>query len=117
MANLKKLEKRDITRVKIGKGEYAILTKQEIKLIIQEILKNEIDFYSEKALLNRKVDIEKSIMGKIVEIEKSIDAFIEYKFDKLAEKVCDMLISRKFDEEVQKKAKELIDKKDAKGRF
>jgi hypothetical protein len=115
MAHLRRLEQSDI--LSIDANNTILTTKIEMRNFIREFVKSEVANFPDNFLLNQKSELQTLIEQKFLVIEKSIDAFIEYKFDKLSEKICEILITRKFNEEVEKKAQELITKKQAKGKF
>jgi hypothetical protein len=123
---LKKLESSDLLSLKDSNGDFLVFTKQETTRVIREFIQAEFEEElkqisinlgsSEKSKIEKKVKetlkrIEDSADEKIKNIEASIDAFIQYKFDLLSEKVCDLLINRKFEEEVNKKVEERLKKR------
>jgi len=115
---LKKLESSDLLPIKDKNGDFLIVTKQETTNIIREFVKNEVLNFSDNFIDTQNKTFQKNVDSRMAYIEKSIDAFIEYKFNLLAEKVCDMLINRKFNEEVNRKVEEHINnKKKYKGKF
>ncbi len=119
---LKKLEASDLLSIKDSNGDFLVFTKQETAKVIKNFIYTELgeelnDISSNIASVEKK-KLEKIVNKKLLEVEASIDAFIAYKFDLLAEKVCEMLINRKFNEEVDKKAEELLrQKKEERGKF
>lgn len=114
---LKKLESSDLLSIKDSNGDFLVVTKQETTHIIKEFIKNEVINSADDFSSKQRKAMEKRVEANLDKIEKSLIAFIDYKFDMLAEKACDMLITRKFNEEVLKKAEELITKKKLKGKF
>jgi len=108
---LKKLESSDLLPIKDKNGDFLIVTKQETTNIIREFVKNEVLNFSDNFIDTQNKTFQKNVDSRMAYIEKSIDAFIEYKFNLLAEKVCDMLINRKFNEEVNRKVEEHINNK------
>lgn len=122
---LKKIEESDILRVDFNDTSL-IITKQEtaniVRSFLQAELNNEIASLKEhftnvtEDIINNNLFKEK-VDNRINEIEKNIDAYIEYKFDLLAEKICNHLLTRAFNEEVERRAKELLEKKKLKGKF
>jgi hypothetical protein len=126
--SLKRLEASDLLTIKDKNDDYLLVTKQETAKIIRDFISEEIgnipDDISEKHKkellyeINKKMSfVEKTIKDRLNELEKELSAFIDFKFDTLAEKACDMLLTRKFMEEVDKKAEEKLIKKQAKGKF
>lgn len=113
---LKRLESSDLIPMKDSNGDFLVVTKQETTKVIHDLVKAEIMNAGDDFIHNQRKELEAYISKRFTHIEKSIDAFIEHKFDTLAEKVCDMLITRKFTEEVNKKVNEKINKK-INGRF
>lgn len=116
---LKKLENSDLLSIKDSNGDFLVVTKQETTKVIKDFIEaqfsNELDEMSRNIATSEKRKLEKIVTDRLNDIEKNIDAFIEYKFTLLSEKICDMLITRKFGEEVNKKADELLLKK--RGKF
>jgi len=125
---LKRLEASDLLTIKDEMNDYYVVTKQETAKVIRDIITSEIgnipDEISEKHSknilneLNKKMsDVEKNVNRRLNDIEKEIAAFIDFKFDILAEKASELLINRKFMEEVNKKAEQKLLEKQAKGKF
>jgi hypothetical protein len=125
---LKKLENADLVTLKNELDNVYVVTKQETAKVIRDYVVNEIGNLpyeisnKRKDELSKLVDdkmseIEKIILNKMSSIEKELAAFIDHKFDSLAEKACDMLLNRKFLDEVNKRAEELLLKKEMKGKF
>lgn len=111
---LKSLSSDDILPLKDANGDYLVVTKQEVAYNIRELLRNEMNFFIDEEIDNRKREYKAISDKKIKEIEKSIDAMISFKFDLLAEKICDALITRKFNEEVERRVNLLLEKKSKK---
>lgn len=114
---LKRLEATDYMQVKDVNGDILVVTKQETKAVIREMLEYEYELLSKRVIQNVENRLTKLVDGKVNQIERDAEAFMNFKIDQMAEKICDMLITRKFKEEVEKKAEELILKKQAKGKF
>lgn len=101
----------DLINLNDSVGQTLLLTKIETKSIVKEYIESEFD-----ALLHQKVNNTLKEIGgnadkRIEEIEKSVSAYIDYKFDKLSEKICELLLHRKFNEEVERKVKERLNKR------
>lgn len=125
---LKRLESSDILPIKDANGDFLVVTKQETANVIRDFIYSELENHiddvnnkfktiSENIGNKEKKQLTIAVNDKFTEIEKSIDAYIQYKFDELAEKVCDLLITRKFNEEVQKKVEERLLKKQMGNKF
>lgn len=118
---LKRLESSDLLSIKDSNGDFLVVTKQETAKVIKDFIY--LNFGEELNEISNNIgSVEKKKLEKIVNqrldvVEKSIDAFIEYKFTQLAEKVCEMLINRKFLEEVNNRAEKLLEEKFKKGNF
>ena len=121
MPRLKRLDATDLLKVPTDNDDYLVVTKQEVANIVRTFIQNEIGNLPDEISRSHKDDLIKSINQKIAVIEKELSAFVDYKFDKLAEKACEMLIARKFTEEVeskvQQRAEKLINEKLKKGKF
>ena len=121
MSRLKRLDATDLLKVPTENDDYLVVTKQEVANIIRKFIQNEIGNLPDEISKTHRDDLLKSINQKISIIEKELSAFIDYKFDALAEKACDMLISRKFNEEVERRVLErteyLLTEKQKKGKF
>lgn len=121
MPRLKRLDATDLLKLPTENDDYLVVTKQEVANIIRKFINNEIGNLPDEIAKNHKDELIKHINQKVSIIEKELAAFVDYKFDMLAERVCDMLISRKFNEEVDKrvqdKAESLILEKQKKGKF
>ena len=121
MARLKRLDATDLLKIPTDGDDYLVVTKQEVANIIRKFIQNEIGNLPDEIAKNHKDELIKHINNKVAIIEKELSAFIDYKFDMLAEKACDILISRKFNEQVdkrvQERAEQLITKKNLKGKF
>lgn len=114
---LKRLEATDYMQVNDANGDILVVTKQETNAIIRGMLEHEYELLSKRVIQNVENRLTKLIDSRFSQFEKESEAFINFKIDQMAEKICDMLITRKFKEEVEKKAEELILKKQAKGKF
>jgi hypothetical protein len=127
-SSLKRLEKKDLLSIKDSNDDVYVVTKQETANVIREFVKNEMDNLSDELSESRKKKLIKEVNDKmgnvedvlnkrLAEITKELAAFIDYKFDELAERACDMLITRKFLEEVDKRAEQKLLEKQARGKF
>lgn len=125
---LKRIEPSDLLTIKDEKDDYYVVTKQETAKVIRDFIASEIgnlpDEISEKhkkrifdELNKRMLAIENMMTTRISEIEKEIAAFIDFKFDNLAEKASELLINRKFMEEVNKKVEDKLLQKRTRDRF
>lgn len=114
---LKRLEATDYMQVRDGNGDILVVTKQETKAVIKEMLEYEYELLSRRAIQNVQNKLTELVDSKFSQIERDAEAFVNFKTDQMAEKICDMLVTRKFKEEVEKKAEELLLKKQAKGKF
>lgn len=125
---LKRLESSDLLTIKDENEDYYVVTKQETAKVIRDFITSEIgnipDEISQKHKqrlldeIDKKMSaIEKVVSDRLNDMEKEIAAFIDFKFDKLAEKASELLINRKFMEEVNKKAEQKLLEKQAKGKF
>lgn len=121
MARLKRLDATDLLVLNTEGEDHLVVTKQEISNTIKKYVEKEVGDLPELISKKYKDELLKKIDVKISVIEKELSAFIDYKFDQLAEKACDLLISRKFKEEVERRAEEIaeqkINKKNSKGKF
>ena len=121
MARLKRLDATDLMVLPTEDENRLVVTKQEVVNILRQFIQNEIGNLPDEITKTHKDELIKNINQKMSVIEKELSAFIDYKFDMLAEKACEMLINRKFNEEVNKRvnerAEELIRIKKSKGNF
>jgi ABC-type sulfate transport system substrate-binding protein len=108
---LRTLSEGDLINLKDKDDNFLVITKIETKNVIREFIKDEFDFLTNKVVINQSKEIEKDVNRRIEAIEKSVSAYIDYKFDKLSEKICELLLTRKFDEEVDRKVKERLNKR------
>ena len=114
---LKKLEATDYIQIHDGNGDILVVTKQETRSVIREMLENEYELLSKRSLKKVEDDLAELVNQKFSIFEKDAEAFINHRIDQVTEKICDMLIMRKFKEEVEKRAEELMIKKLSKGKF
>lgn len=121
MERLKRLDATDLISIPKDNNTYFAVTKEEVRSILKKYIKEEVDNIPEIISENHKNNLIKLVEQKISIIEKELDAFIEHKFNLLAEKTCELLLNRKFNEEVAKKAEEraeqLLSQKLKKGKF
>jgi hypothetical protein len=110
MPRLKRLDATDLLTIPNETGDLLVVTKQEVANIIRKFIQNEIGNLPDEISKTHKDELIKHINQKISIIEKELSAFIDYKFDALAEKACEMLISRKFTEEVESRVQERAEK-------
>ena len=108
---LRTLADGDLINIKDKDDNFLVITKIETKNVIREFIKDEFDFLTNKVVINQSKEIEKDVNRRIEGIEKSVSAYIDYKFDKLSEKICELLLNRKFNEEVERKVKERLNKR------
>jgi hypothetical protein len=107
----KRLEETDYMKVNDLNGDVLVVTKQETRSVIKEMLEYEYELLSRRAIQNVNVRLTEFIDEKFNLFQKDAEAFINHKIDQMAEKICNALITRKFNEEVEKKAEELLLKK------
>jgi hypothetical protein len=119
--SLKRLENSDLITLKDELDNLYVVTKQETSKVIRDYVANEIGNLPDEISGRHKKDLQSALDQKMRTLEKELVAFIDYKFDTIAEKACEMLINRKFIEEVNKRVDEKIEKllleKQKKGRF
>jgi len=114
---LKRLEASDYIQIRDANGDILVVTKQETRSVIHEMLEHEYKLLSHRVIKKIEDDLTKQIEENFKTFEKDAESFINYKIDQTAEKICDMLITRKFKEEVEKRAEELLTQKQIKGKF
>jgi hypothetical protein len=118
---LKRLENSDLITLKDELDNLYVVTKQETSKVIRDYVANEIGNLPDKISERHKKDLQSALDQKMKVLEKELVAFIDYKFDTIAEKACEMLINRKFIEEVNKRVDEKVEKllleKQKKGKF
>lgn len=114
---LKRLEASDYIQIRDANGDILVVTKQETRSVIHEMLEHEYKLLSQRVIKKIEDDLTKQIEENFKTFEKDAESFINYKIDQTAEKICDMLITRKFKEEVEKRAEELLRQKQIKGKF
>lgn len=114
---LKRLEATDYLQVRDGNGDILVVTKQETKAVIKEMLEYEYELLSRRAIQKVQDILTEQIENRISQFEKEADAFINHKIDEMAHKICDMLVMRKFKEEIEKRAQELLLEYKANGKF
>lgn len=114
---LKRLEASDYIQIRDANGDILVVTKQETRSVIHDMLEHEYKLLSQRVIKKIEDDLTKQIEENFKTFEKDAESFINYKIDQTAEKICDMLITRKFKEEVEKRAEELLRQKQIKGKF
>lgn len=114
---LKRLEKGDYIPIHDNNGDILVVTKQETKAVIKEMLEQHYQLLSQRSIQKLENNLTKLVESKTTQIETDAEAFINHKIDEIAYKICDMLITRKFKEEVEKRAEELLRLKQTKGGF
>lgn len=114
---LKRLESTDYMQINDSNGDILVVTKQETKAVIREMLEDEYNLLFKRSIKKLETNITQFVENNISSFEKDAEAFINHKIDQAAEKICDMLVMRKFKDEVEKRAEELLLKKQAKGKF
>jgi hypothetical protein len=118
---LKRLDQTDLLTVEDKNGDYLVVTKQEVTKIIREFITSEIGNLPDEISERHKKDLSLRVNNKMLDLERDLLAFINYKFDSVAEKACEMLLNRKFNEEIDKrveiKVEQLLLEKQKKGRF
>ena len=91
--------------------EVHILTEQETRSIIKEMIYKEIDFHSSEVIEKFKEKSEENLSAGFWHVDEELNKFINRKFDALSDKIVDMLITRKFNEEVEKRVNEKLKQK------
>jgi hypothetical protein len=121
MARIKRLDATDLLSIPTEGGNHIIATKQEVAKHIKDFISIEIGNLPKEMADKHKKELVVNINEKMVLLEKELIAFIDYRFDSIAEKACEMLLNRKFTEEVNRKVDERIEKiildKQKKGKF
>ncbi len=102
----------DLLPIKDRNDDFLVVTKIETKNVIKEYINDEFKFLTQKVVNTHRESLEGDIDSRMAFVEKSVSAYIDYKFDKLAESICDLLITRKFKEEVERRVNERLSKKD-----
>ena len=110
---LKRLDASDLLTIKDENEDYYVVTKQETAKVIRDFVINEIGNLPDEISEKHKIQIldelnKKLINNRLSDIEKEMAAFIDFKFDTLAEKASELLINRKFIEEVNKKTEQKL---------
>ena len=124
-ARLKRLEESDYITIKGEKKEITVVTKQETRSVIKELIEKECGPALIKATTNIlstfdtmiESNIKPEMNEKFSTMQKDVVAYIDFKIDILSQKICDMLITRKFNEEVDKRVNEKFEKLKTKGKF
>ena len=121
MSRLKRLDATDLLSIPTEDNNHFVATKQEVAKVIREFVIGEIGNLPNEISDRHKKELSVKINEKMVVLEKELIAFIDYRFDSIAEKACEMLLNRKFTEEVNKRVDERIEKtileKQKKGKF
>jgi hypothetical protein len=123
-ANLKKNEPSDYITINGANKEVTVISKQETKLIINELIMKECESSLKKATrdllltYDKMIDenIKPDLDEKFLHLQKEVVAYIDFKLDILSQKICDLLITRKLNEEVDKKVSEKLQQA-RKGKF
>ena len=124
-ARLKRLEESDYITIKGEQKEITVVTKQETRSVIKELIEKECGPALIKATTNIlstfdtmiESNIKPEMNEKFSTMQKDVVAYIDFKIDILSQKICDMLITRKFNEEVDKRVNEKFEKLKTKGKF
>ena len=124
-ARLKRLEESDYITIKGEQKEITVVTKQETRSVIKELIEKECGPALIKATTNIlstfdtmiESNIKPEMNEKFSTMQKDVVAYIDFKIDILSQKICDMLITRKFNEEVDKRVNEKLEKLKTKGKF
>ncbi len=108
---LKKADSGDYLPIENNNGDILLVTKQETILVIREFIRAEIgNLREDDTLILERKRIENILVDKIHRLEKELEAYVNYKFDTIAEQLCEKLLTRKFNEEVQKRVDEKLEK-------
>ena len=115
-ARLKKLDESDYITIKGKHKEITVVTKQETRSVIKELIERECGPALVKATMNVlstfdtmiENNIKPDLNEKFSNMQRDVVAYIDFKIDLLSEKICDMLITRKFNEEVDKRVNEKL---------
>lgn len=124
-ARLKRLEESDYITIKGEQKDITVVTKQETRSVIKELIEKECGPALIKATSNiistfdTMIDnnIKPELNEKFSVMQRDVVAYIDFKIDILSQKICDMLITRKFNEEVDKRVNEKMEKLKTKGKF
>lgn len=124
-ARLKRLEESDYITIKGEQKDITVVTKQETRSVIKELIEKECGPALIKANSNiistfdTMIDnnIKSELNEKFSVMQRDVVAYIDFKIDILSQKICDMLITRKFNEEVDKRVNEKMEKLKTNGKF
>lgn len=124
-ARLKRLEESDYITIKGEQKDITVVTKQETRSVIKELIEKECGPALIKATTNIlstfdtmiESNIKPEMNEKFSTMQKDVVAYIDFKIDILSQKICEMLITRKFNEEVDKRVNEKLEKLKTKGKF
>ena len=86
--SLKRLENSDLITLKDELDNLYVVTKQETSKVIRDYVANEIGNLPDEISGRHKKDLQSALDQKMRTLEKELVAFIDYKFDTIAEKSC-----------------------------
>lgn len=118
-ARFKKLEESDIMNINGKNKEVTLVTKQETRSVIKELLEGQCDALLKKASAKVITDFDKIIEENVTptyntkfeELKRDIAAYIDFRIDVLAKNITESLLTRKFNEEVERRVEKMVEEK------
>ena len=115
----KKLEESDIMNINGKNKEVTLVTKQETRSVIRELLEGQCDALLKKASAKVITDFDKIIEENVTptyntkfeELKLDIAAYIDFRIDVLAKNITESLLTRKFNEEVERRVEKMVEER------
>jgi len=89
--------------LRVNDDDSAVLTDEEVRLIITELLTEELNFFAHKHVTFRRSEWKKMVDLKIKSLENSLAELINDRVDKITEKIVRETKERVIEAEVQKR--------------
>jgi hypothetical protein len=95
-------------KIEKANGDVILFTPHEAKEVLREYITEELELYTDEISRKRKAQIEERINFKLKELENSLVRHVDYKINKITEKIVSLTIDRMVKEEVDKRVSEIM---------
>ena len=96
-------EKIKALNIKRNSGDQIMLTIDEAKDVIREIISYEMGLMTDDVVKDRKIEIEERLNFKLKQLELSVIRHVNEKIDNMTERVVSLTLNRVIEEEVDKR--------------
>ena len=110
--NLNSINDQRIRVINIGREneDSLILTLEETQVFLKGFIETELGYYTDEVSRKRKTEVEERLNLRLIQLQEDILAHVNYKINKITERIVEATITRVVEEEVDKRVKEKLKK-------